>query len=260
MDAKHEEVIIEGSVDEEAVVAAEDEQSVVAQAPTLAPYASDSSAPDTYAVGIHVMKMAPAWLLTTSVFFVLLILLLSWVRPDASASGTASSASNDSKAHAATPGVIPAPVAPNGEQQVAEVAPVAEGVGDKAVPSEAPTPAEPASQTSTSPAESHPVAAVPEEPSVAGASNKQANASSDSEPKFTVQVSSHSDESGANEQVSRVRAAGFDAWTVAVELPGRGKWYRVQSGSFDDRAGASKEAALLRAKGVAPAGIVVPRQ
>lgn len=257
MDAKHEEKIIEGAVDEEAVVAAEDAHLSVAGAPTLIPSASDSSAPDTYAVAVQVMRMAPAWLLTISVSFVLLILLLSWIRPDANASGKAFSNPNDSKAHAASPAVSTAAVLPKHEGQVAEVMPVADGVGGNAVSSEAPAQSEPAS---TSPAESHPVAADPEESVVSSVPEKKASEANDSEQKFTVQVGSHTNESGANEQVSSLRAAGFDARTVAAELPGRGKWFRVQAGSFDDRAGASKEAALMRAKGVAPAGIVVPRQ
>jgi cell division septation protein DedD len=259
MDAKQEEIIIEGDVvDEEAFVAEEDAQLSVVQASTLTTPAPDSSAPDAYAVAVHVLRMAPAWLLTTSVSFVLLIVLLSWIRPDASASGRAFSNPNDSKAPEASS--VVASVPPKREQQVAEVAPVAEGVGGNAAHTEAPAQPEPASPSSTTPAQSQPIVVAPEESAAAAASEKGASEVNNSEPKFTVQVGSHSNESGANEQVSRLRAAGFDARTVAVELPGRGKWYRVQAGNFDDRAGASKEAAMLRAKGLASGAIVVPRQ
>ncbi|MBC7930328.1 MAG: SPOR domain-containing protein [Rubrivivax sp.] len=257
MDAKHEEKIIEGAVDAEAVVAAEDAHLSVAGAPALTPSTSDNSAPDSYAVAVQVMKMAPAWLLTLSVSFVLLIILLSWIRPDANASDKAFSNPNDSKTHAASPAVSTAAVLPKHEGQVAEVTPVADVAGGNVVSSEAPAQSGPAS---TSPAESQPVVVVNSEESVVSSvPEKKASEAGGSEQKFTVQVGSHSNESGANEQVSRLRAAGFDARTVAAELPGRGKWYRVQAGRFDDRAGAQKEAALLRAKGVAPAAIVVPR-
>lgn len=248
-------------MDAEAVVASEDAQPSVVQAPTLTPSVSDSSAPDTYAVAVHVMRMAPAWLLTTSVSFLILILVLSWIRPDASASDIASSNPNDSKAPAASPAVLTAPVLPKDERQVAEVMPVADGVGDNAVSSEAPARVEPASPSSTSPAESNPAVVVnPEESAVSDVPVKGVNVVGDSELKFTVQIGSHSNESSANEQISLLRAAGFDARTVAVELPRRGKWFRVQTGNFDDRAGASKEAAQLRARGLSSAAIVVPRQ
>lgn len=261
MDAEHEHKIIEGAVHAEAVVATEDAQPSVVQAPTLTSSASDSPATDTYAVAIHVMRMAPAWLLTISVSFVLLIVLLSWIRPDASASDRTSSNTNDSEAPTASGAVSTAPVLSKDERQVVEVLEVADGVGDNAVPSDAPARVEPASSPSTSPAQSNPAVVVNlEQAALSGVPEKQANESGGSEPKFTVQVGSHSNESSANEQVSRLRAAGFDARTVAVELAGRGKWYRVQAGSFDDRAGASKEAAQLRARGLTSDAIVVPRQ
>jgi cell division septation protein DedD len=237
MSAKQEEKIVVDTVDCAAVFAAEDAPACVAR-PSATPAHGDS-APDTYAVAVHILKIAPAWLLFIAVAFVLLTLMLGWVKPGADASGEAYLSPNDSKVAATVPAASPAPAFPAEKQSVA-VAPVANG-GDARPP--AASGVEPAPQPSTPPA----------------APESRANESGDAGQKFTVQVGAHNDESAANEQTSRLRSAGFDARTVLAELPGRGKWYRVQAGSFDDRGAASKEAAAMRAKGVAPAAIVVPQ-
>lgn len=260
MDVTHSEKAAEETADASAVVAVEDAQ------PGLAPaVSSTSNASNIYAVGVHVVKMAPAWVLALSVSFIAFILLLSWVRPDVSASGKNSYALNDSRVMTVSPAES-APVAPKQETHAAESAPV-ESDG-AAAPSEAREQPNIVSPPSSQAAESRPDIVEDKEKSVMPAATApqpdaratQANAANASTPKFTVQIGSHSNESSANEQISRLRAAGSEARTVVVELPGRGKWYRVQVGSFDDRASAQKEAAALRAKGVAPAAIVVPQQ
>lgn len=255
MDANQEQQTLKEVLDKESIVAAEDAQPSVVQAPALTQAASEGPAPDTYAVAIHVMKMAPAWLLSVAVFFVLLIIVLSWMRPDITASGKDYPVLDDSKVSAADSAALAAPVSPKDEKQAAEGMTVSEEAASS------PAPAELASSPTVSPAQSQPVVVSNTEMSVAAAPPaKNADAASDSKPKFTVQVGSHRNESSSNEQVSRLRSAGFDARAVVVELPGRGKWYRVQAGSFEDRAEASKDAALMRAKGVASAVMVVPMQ
>jgi cell division septation protein DedD len=237
MIAKQEEKIVVDTMDGAAIFAAEDAPARIAR-PLTTP-AHDGSAPDTYAVAVHVMRIAPAWLLVIAVTFVLLTLMLGWVKPGADASGEAYLSPNDSKVAATVPAASPAPAFPAEKHSVA-VAPVAND-GD-------------ARPTATSRVEPAPQPSTP-----TAAPESRANESGDAVQKFTVQVGSHNDESAANEQTSRLRSAGFDARTVVAELPGRGKWYRVQAGSFDDRGAASKEAAAMRAKGVAPAAIVVPQ-
>ncbi|HST54118.1 MAG TPA: SPOR domain-containing protein [Pyrinomonadaceae bacterium] len=236
MIAKQEEQIVVDAVDCAAVFATEDAPSRIARPSTTPEHGG--SAPDTYAVAVHILRIAPAWFLVIAVAFVLLTLMLGWVKPGADASGEAYLSPNDSKVAATVPAASPAPAFPAEKQSVA-VAPVANGDARPTATSRV----EPAPQSSTP-------SAAPE---------SRANESGDAVQKFTVQVGSHNDESEANEQTSRLRSAGFDARTVLAELPGRGKWYRVQAGSFDDRGAASKEAAAMRAKGVAPEAIVVPQ-
>lgn len=213
-------------------------------APKSARRKSDASAPDPFAVGVRVLKLAPAWLLFTTVCCSSLVLLLGWIRPagNAAAALTLPSKHNDARPAeraAALNAKAPAPAA----------SPV--NVADKAAP------AAPAQVPVQVPAQA--AAAAPakvEEKAQPAAQAQSAGAGG----KFTAQVGSHSDQSEANEQVSRLRAAGFDARAVAAELPGRGTWYRVQVGRFAGREEAAKTATALRSKGAAPVAIVVPLQ
>jgi cell division septation protein DedD len=47
-----------------------------------------------------------------------------------------------------------------------------------------------------------------------------------------------------------LKSAGFEARSVAVEIPKRGTWYRVQSGRFINREEAERYGKQLRDKGV----------
>jgi cell division septation protein DedD len=264
----------------------EEARPTVARAqPVLLPSPHDDNLPaDAYAVGVRILKIAPAWLLAISVCFALLLLLLSWMRPEVNASGASSAVPNDSKTPAAaSQTVLTAPVvltatdrAKNAEPG-GEVAP-AVGSGGVSAPVSAPVSdaresAETAPSPASTPADAQSARPSDTEESDASAARKDAreertdaapasvqNATTASVQTFTVQAGSHSDESEANEQVSKLRAAGFDARAVAVELPGRGRWYRVQAGRFNDRAEASKMAGQMRARGVTSGAIVVPAQ
>src|ERR1044072_5908360 len=73
-------------VDEEPVVVLE-ETAVIEYVPPSPPSpvakpkpAQRNAAPDPFAVGVRVLKMAPAWLLFTPVCCSVLVLLLCWVR------------------------------------------------------------------------------------------------------------------------------------------------------------------------------------
>jgi cell division protein FtsN len=68
---------------------------------------------------------------------------------------------------------------------------------------------------------------------------------------FTVQVGSHNDMNQANDQVEKLRAAGFESRVVGVDIPKRGRWYRVQAGSFGNRDEANRYGAQIVAKGAA---------
>ena len=212
--------------------------------------ANAASAPDPYAVGVRLIKMSPVWLLTVAGGFALLLFLLSWVRPVGDAA-SAAPIPNDAKSvptqtrpsPAAKPvEVTPAPVAAAAKEEHVEVASEAHAAGPVQAANATPAAPQPA------PAEEH---------------KQPANAeihASDASGKFTVQVASFSVESQANERISSLRAAGFDARSTAVELPGRGKWLRVHVGRFAEREEAAKVAAQLRAKGAAESSMVVPVQ
>lgn len=206
--------------------------------------AAPAPAPDFYAVGVRLIKMSPVWLLTLTGGFALLLLALSWVRPSGG-DVDAASIPNDAKSvvvqypevPAAKPSVeTPAAPAKNEHAETAAETKAAEQV-QPATPAPAPVEAKPAEQK--------------KEPA------KPSTPASGADGKFTVQVGSFNVESQANERISSLRAAGFDARSTVVQLPGRGTWYRVQVGRFREREDASKTAAQLREKGAAASSMVV---
>jgi cell division septation protein DedD len=252
MNAKLEDKTASGTADAPVVFAAEAASSGVAP-PAIQMTSARGPATDTYAVAVRVLRIAPAWLLFVSVVFVLLTLMLGWVRPGADASGEAYLSPNDSKVAPTVPPAAPSPSMPAAkpEKQPAAAA---------QVPSPAAQTASAVTQAPSDAGAGHAANAQVETAPKPATQGSQSNVADNAGQKFTVQVGSHSDESSANEQTSRLRSAGFDARTVVAELPGRGKWFRVQAGSFDDREAASKMAAGIRAKGAAVQAIVVPQQ
>ncbi|MCA1619005.1 MAG: SPOR domain-containing protein [Acidobacteria bacterium] len=214
--------------------------------------APNVNAPDPFAVGVRLLRMAPAWLLLVTVLCGALVLLLGWVRGDGDASALGLSAKqNDARAAQTSPkpeAPAPKPAAADSPEVAtpAAAAPAPNDVPD-APPAQAAAPAPAPAEQPAPPAPKAVETAQPAQPDDAGA-------------KFTVQVGSYNNQSEANEHVSRLRAAGFDSRSAAVELPGRGTWHRVQVGRFAERAEASKTVAQLRAKGAAAGALVAPLQ
>src|SRR5215204_1528540 len=201
-------------VDEEKAVS-EEEKAVVesvppshpAPAPTPAklaqavkPAPRSAAAPDPFAVGVRVLKMAPAWLLFTAVGCSVLVLLLGWVRStgdasaltlpakrnDARAARRAPSADGTAaKAEATTPANTSAAAASGPKSTAANDAPAQ-------VAAPAPTP-EPAPQPAPAAAPKSDEKARVETPAPVA----------DGGGNFTAQVGSHSNQSKANEHVSR---------------------------------------------------------
>lgn len=214
------------------------------------------NAPDFYAVGVRLIRMSPVWLLTATGGFALLLLVLSWVRP-AGGKADAASIPNDAKSVVVQyPEAPAAPVRPSQETPAtaAETAAAPAKVERAGVVSETheAEPVQAANATPSTPAPA-PAQEHKEPASVVTSSN-------DAGGKFTVQVASFSVESQANERISSLRAAGFDAHSTAVEIPGRGRWFRVHVGRFGAREEASKVAAQLREKGAAASSMVVAAQ
>lgn len=217
---------------------------------------------DNYAVGVRLLKLSPVWLLLAGAVFVGGIFLFSWISKPA----------GEAEAHAPNPVVmnqatnqqvaqVPAQASESSKPAaVVEAAPIAvENPAASPQPAEATKAAEAvkvdeakAEQASKIEAQ----AAKAEEIKPAPVAVPQAAGSDESTGKFTVQVGSYNDVSEANGKVSSLRAAGFEARSVAVELPKRGTWYRVQAGRFQTREEAVRFGAQLQAKGVAAGAIV----
>jgi cell division septation protein DedD len=217
---------------------------------------ANANAPDLYAVGVRLIKMSPVWLLTATGGFALLLLVLSWVRP-AGGEADAASIPNDAKAV-----VVQYPEAP-----ATTVRPSRETPATVAETAAAPAKVERA-EVVPEMHEAEPVQAANATPSTLAAAPVEEHkepasvvtSSNDAGGKFTVQVASFSVESQANERISSLRAAGFDARSTAVEIQGRGKWFRVHVGRFGAREEALKVAAQLREKGAAASSMVVAIQ
>lgn len=202
-----------------------------ARAPEVAPpkpAAPPAQAYDKYAVGMRVLRVSPMWLLLSSLGFFAVLLGLSWMSKPVVPVEEAVASSPRMLNQATSPAPKAAPAAQIEEAQAA--AEKALPAAPPAAPVEAPKPA-PAAQPS-----------APSGPAPSG--------------NFTVQVGSFNNSSEANGHVSKLRAAGFEARAVPVELPGRGTWHRVQAGRFATRDEAAKAGAALRAKGLASAALV----
>jgi cell division septation protein DedD len=212
-----------------------------------------ANAPDPYAVGVRLLRMAPAWLLFTTVVCGSLVLVMGWVRGDGDTHvASVPPEQNDSRAVIASP-KADAPAPKSAAANVPEVTTAA---------APAPAPAAAPIQTAAQPAAPAPAEQPAPAPKPAEKPQVQTpapvNEAGAAGGKFTVQVGSYSSQSEANEHVSRLRAAGFEARSAAAELPGRGTWYRVQVGRFADRAAASQAVSQLRSKGAAASAMVAP--
>ena len=215
----------------------------------------DAVAPDPFAVGVRVLRMAPAWLLSVTAGCSLLIILLGWMNPGGMAHTVAyAPATNDARpaAHVAQK---PAPARPAEATRTADSPENASSAPESAP---APSPEHAAAPAPEPPAEVQPATPAAPQPAEEQARPEAPAAGADAAGQLTVQVGSFNNSSEANERVSNLRNAGFETRAVAVELPGRGTWYRVHVGRFADRAEAAKTLASLRAKGAA--GMVVPVQ
>jgi cell division septation protein DedD len=217
--------------------------------------APPAPSPDLYAVGVRLIKMSPVWLLSVTGGFLLLTMLLGFVRP-AGGDADAASVPNDAKPVAAVRAQAQAPAQTNVEVTAA----VAAGQ-PKAAPEAQPAPPAPVAEVKPevkpeAPAQPAPAAPVEQPKAPAKAEAKQAETGG----KFTVQVGSFNSESQANERISALRASGFEARSAVVEIPGRGTWYRVHVGRFREREEAARAAAQLREKGAVSASMVVALQ
>jgi cell division septation protein DedD len=210
-----------------------------------------SATPDPFAVGVRVLKMAPAWLLFTAVCCSALVLLLGWVRATGEAESLPSKRNDARAAKAEKTAAKPEAGAPTSASLAVASGPKTTAANDAPAPALAQAAA--------------PQAAPQPTPAAAPKADEKTRVEtfaqgSDGGGNFTAQVGSFNSQSEANERVSSLRAAGFEAHVASAELPGRGTWYRVQVGRFADRGEAAKTVTALRAKGAASTALVVPVQ
>jgi cell division septation protein DedD len=70
-----------------------------------------------------------------------------------------------------------------------------------------------------------------------------------SDGSLTLQIGSYKTADEAQARVAKLKAAGIEGRVVKADVPGKGTWYRVQTGRFTSEAEASKRANELRAQG-----------
>ena len=68
--------------------------------------------------------------------------------------------------------------------------------------------------------------------------------------KYTVQVASSQNKEQADSEASKLKSHGWPAYVVKAEIPGKGVFYRVRIGQFEDMEGAEKmRDAIIKAEG-----------
>ena len=202
---------------------------------------------DVYGMGVRLMRVSPVWLLLAGLSFISFIVLCNWlIKPTGQPGESLIAAANN---HATNQSVnrvnVPAstaqsPVNSQVGQRVSE-----SGVAFIAAEAKEamPTVAAPSVETpGARPAE------VETKPATPPASSKRADEAK--EGKVTIQIGSYNAATEAEARVANLKSAGFEARSVAVEIPKRGTWYRVQSGRFVSRVEAERYGKQLRDKGV----------
>ena len=116
------------------------------------------------------------------------------------------------------------------------------------------TKAAPAAESVVTQAPAQPVAAARESVSPDKAEQKTdqipRTANETSGGRYSLQAAAFPNETGANDFCDRLKRAGVPAYTVAAEIAGRGRWFRVRVGKFETAQDAEKFAseARLRAR------------
>lgn len=74
---------------------------------------------------------------------------------------------------------------------------------------------------------------------------------------YTLQIGSYPDKAQADDRVSRLKTANVTARIVEAQVPGRGVWYRVQVGAYQNRDEAGKYGNQIRSAGLVQEFIIV---
>lgn len=193
---------------------------------------------DGYAVGRRVLKIVPAWLLLCLACFVAVLLLFKWAsRPVGEAGAREEEFRNE-----ATNRTAPTPSPPDSHAGAKPP-----GVAREDAPRARETPAD---ETGDEPANAT---------NVEGSGGARVVSEAEESASFSVQAGAFDDRSQANELVSRLRAAGFDARVSEAEASKRFR-FQVRSGLFRTHEEAARLAAQLRSKGIGQTVIIEPSQ
>lgn len=77
-----------------------------------------------------------------------------------------------------------------------------------------------------------------------------------SSTRYTLQVGAHRSAIEANQQISKLKKEGFDAFYFEAEIPGKGTWYRVGVGVFETKENAEKTATKWKTAKALPEYII----
>ncbi|HEV7902985.1 MAG TPA: SPOR domain-containing protein [Pyrinomonadaceae bacterium] len=208
---------------------------------------------DAYGLGVRLMRVSPMWLLLAGLSFISFIVLCNWlIKPDATNVDAARMLVADNHATNGSPSRVVPPNSTALSTVNSQAAPSGTQPGVAFIPTEAkeanaPKAATPGAKTIEQPAAEVKPAVAEKSASPASPSN---GASAAQGGRVTIQIGSYNEAAQAEERVATLRSAGYEARSVAVEIPKRGTWYRVQSGRFVDRDEAERYGKQLREKGV----------
>ena len=188
---------------------------------------------DGYEVARRVLKVVPVWFLLCLAGFVAALLFFKW----ASRPVGESSVKEEEFRNEATNQQPPTPTPPDSHAN--------------AKPSERTR--EDATRVQASPTDEMGDAHTTE------ATGAQVVSEAEEAAAFSVQAGAFDDRSQANELVSRLRAAGFDARVVEAEASKRFR-FQVRSGLFHTREDAARLAAQLHSKGITQTVIIEPTE
>jgi cell division protein FtsN len=210
--------------------------------------------------GLRVMRTSPVILVACGIVFASLIFLLDLRAQTETHAGQETGVSRTASNNPAKSQSVPAAMR---QETVQTNAPTA-----TPSPSATPAPAQAESPASASqnndeelarklpaPAAGQPVSEV--KASTVEASGAEPSAD---EGNYTLQVGSFNDLAEASERVAKLGSLGITAYVARVEIPKRGIWYRVQTGSFRSREEAARYGAQLRSRGSVADFIITERR
>lgn len=219
---------------------------------------------DGYGLGVRLMRVSPLWLLVSGLSFISFVIFCNWfflpsnfaladsTPPPASLGNAATN-----RSFASAPSAADAPARQTkarGDDADRASLPAGAEVVSASVKVEEPTPAPTAAAAATpEPTPEQKATPAPPQP-------KPSETAAQAAGKFTVQVGSYSTPAEAEARAARLRSAGQTVRVAGVEIPKRGKWYRVYVGGFGSRADAETHGRLLRERGLAESFIAAESQ